>query len=64
MADTVYRNTTPPVKAVDNGDATYSVAVFSEIPAGAGNTVFSNVSPPLGAIKLADGTYAVAVWVV
>jgi len=59
MPDTVFRGAYPPVKAVDNGDGTYSVAVAVVNDTGIYD-VFQTVYPPLRAVKLADNTYAVS----
>ena len=61
MADTVFRNTTPPLKAVDLGDGTYALStVYVVVPAGGTDTTFRSVSPTLKAIDLGDGTYALS----
>ena len=64
MADTVFRNTTPPLKAVDLGDGTYSLAVYMFADIGGTDVTFKSVLPALKAKDLGDGTYALAVEVV
>jgi len=59
MADTIFQTTSPPLKAVDNGDGTYSIAVAVVNDTG-DYSVFNKVLPPLRAVKLADSTYAIA----
>ncbi len=58
MADTVFRVILPLLKAVDNGDRTYSLSVEAVLGGGI-DTVFKNTSPPLKAVNLGDGTYAI-----
>ncbi len=57
--DTVFRGAFPPVRAVDNGDGTYSVAVAVVNDTGVYET-FNTALPPLRAVKLADNTYAIS----
>ena len=61
MANTVFRSVLPELKAIDNGDGTYSISVeLVAVPGGGTDTVFKNVDPPLKAIDLGDGTYAIS----
>ena len=64
MADTVFRNTTPPLKAVDLGDGTYAPAVYMFADIGGTDVVFRSALPAPKAKDLGDGTYALAVEVV
>jgi len=59
MADTTFQTTSPPLKAVDNGDDTYSIAVAVVNDTGVYIT-FDRVLPSLRAVKLADNTYAIS----
>lgn len=61
MADTTFVKTLPPLKAVDNGDGTYSLAVCVLNPAAGTDTVFAGVIPPLKAIDNNDGTYLMSI---
>ena len=62
MADTTFRLVIPDLKAVDNGDDTYSLNVTEvTVPGGGTDTVFANTNPPLKAIDLGDGTYAISI---
>ncbi len=61
MADTVFRTIIPPLKAVDNGDGTYSVAVVMLDPAAGTDLTFTDVFPALKAVDNGDGTYLLSV---
>jgi hypothetical protein len=61
MPDTVFRTIIPPLKAVDNGDGTYSVSVVVLNPAAGTDSTFEIVYPPLKAIDNGDGTYLLPV---
>ena len=64
VADTVFRTIIPPLKAIDNGDGTYSVAVVILDPAGGTDTTFNIVHPPLEAVNNGDNTYLLSVEVI
>ena len=60
MAGKVFIGISPPLKAVDNGDGTYSIAIAPRIsPGGLTDDVFSGVSPSLKAVNYGDGTYLI-----
>ena len=62
MADTVFRGVIPPLKAIDNGDGTFSVAVYIIPPiVGGTDMVFRTVGPPLRATDNGDGTYLLTI---
>ena len=57
MADTTFQTTIPPVKAVDQGDGTYSKACVIYADSGI-YTTFAKTFPPLRAVQIgvdADG---------
>ena len=61
MVDTIFRGVKPSLKAVDNGDGTFTVALTSMAVAGVGTDTIFPTSPPLKAIDNGDGTYSVAI---
>ena len=62
MADTTFVLVLPALKAVDNGDGTYSLPLSQQaIPGGGTDLTFVGVKPPLKAIDNGDGTYSLAV---
>lgn len=62
MADTTFATILPPIKAVDLGDGTSSIAVQEPVvPAGGTDLTLANVIPPIKVVDLGDGTYAIAV---
>lgn len=61
MVDTVFRTIIPPLKAIDNGDGTYSVAIAILNPVAGTDTTFDIVYPPLKAVDNGDDTYLLSV---
>ena len=61
MADSTFSTVLPPLKAIDNGDGTYLVAVYPLFPAAGTDLTFTNVLPPLKAVDNGDGTYLLKV---
>lgn len=63
MADKVFETVLPPLKAIDNGDGTYSMSVIPiyAVPPGGTDTVFTTVKPNLKAVDFGDGTYLLSV---
>ena len=60
--DTVFRGVSPPLRACDNGDGTYSVSVVPMFPAAPGvDSIFQCGDIPLKAVDYGDGTYLLAV---
>jgi len=64
MADTTFATIKPPLKAVDNGDGTYSVAVYLLDPAAGTDLTFADTIPPVKAVDNGDGTYLLQVEVI
>lgn len=64
MADTIILGTDPPLRAFDNGDGTYSVAVIALSPAAGTDTVFIRTSPSIKAVDNGDDTYLLSLEVV
>jgi len=60
MPDSTFQTVLPPLKAKDNGDATYAVAVY-QVPMFVGTDLTFNTLPPLKAVDNGDGTYSVMV---
>ncbi len=61
MADTTFRTTLPPLKAVDLGDGTYALCIVPLIVPGVSHTTFRTILPALKAIDNGDGTFSVSV---
>ena len=64
MADTIFLGTDPPLKACDNGDGTYSIAIVALAPSTGTDTVFRDTDPKIKAVDNGDGTYLLPVEVV
>ena len=60
MADTTFKIVIPPLKAVDNGDGTYSMAIAAMPVVGGVDTTFVGILPALKAVDNGDGTYSLA----
>ncbi len=60
MADSTFVTILPALKAVDNGDGTYSVSAVLVPVGGGSDTVFAGISPPLKAHDNGDGSFAVS----
>jgi hypothetical protein len=58
MADTTFRIVLPALKAIDNGDGTYSMAIEAMPDIVGADTTFVGVIPPLKAKDNGDGTFS------
>ena len=57
MADTTFANIYPPLKAIDLGDGTYALAIYSINPTPGVDRVMKGIIPPVKAVDNNDGTF-------